>query len=100
MSSDSSQPWLHQHDRGPVLLADLNAGGLVMFIGSGIAIGLAALFIRHGQAMGTGTFHGAFARQMAAAGLSAPQGHDDDASLAAYNAYLQAVSGGGNEAVA
>jgi putative copper resistance protein D len=88
---------------GPSLLADLHAGGLVMFIGSdiamtAIAIGLAVRFIRHGQVAGAGTFRGALARQMATAGLPATHGHDDEASLAAYNAYLQALSGGANEA--
>ncbi len=81
------------------LVADLHLGGYVMLAGSDIAmtavaIGLAVRFIRHGRAAGTGTFRGALARQMAAAGLPAPHGHDNDTSLAAYNAYLQALSGG------
>jgi cytochrome c oxidase assembly factor CtaG len=82
----------------PSLAADLRAGGLVMFIGSDIAmtavaVGLAVLFIRDGRrAAGAGTFRGAFARQTTAAGVPLPRGRDDDVSLAAYNAYLHALS--------
>jgi cytochrome c oxidase assembly factor CtaG len=83
---------------GPGLIADLHAGGLVMFIGSDIAmtavaVGLAAHFVRDGRrAVGARTVRGALARQMAAAGVPLPRGRDDDASLAAYNAYLHALS--------
>lgn len=88
---------------GPSLAGDLHAGGLVMVVGSDIAmtavaIGLAVHFIRdsrrarHGAA-GTRTYCGALARQMAAAGVPVPRGRNGDADVAAYNAYLQALSG-------
>ena len=95
---------------GPSLLTDLRIGGGVMFIGSDIAmtavaIGLAVHFLRaSGQAWdsagGTGTHRaGTLSRQMAAAGVPQPTGRadgHDDAQLAAYNAYLRALSDGGD----
>jgi cytochrome c oxidase assembly factor CtaG len=83
---------------GPGLAADLHAGGLVMFIGSDIAmtavaVGLAVHFVRDGRrAVRARTVRGALGRQMAAAGVPLPRGRDDDASLAAYNAFLHALS--------
>lgn len=86
---------------GPGLAADLHAGGLVMFIGSDIAmtavaVSLAVRFIRDSRArhgaVRTRAYPGALARQMAAAGVPLPRGRGDDASLAAYNAYLHALS--------
>jgi cytochrome c oxidase assembly factor CtaG len=94
---------------GPSLVTDLHAGGFVMLAGSDIAmtavaVGLAVLFLRAGGqardgAGGTSTYRGsALSRQMAAAGMPQPGGRadaNDDTHLAAYNAYLRALSDGG-----
>jgi len=95
---------------GPSLVTDLHTGGYVMLIGSdiamtAIAVGLAVQFLQaSGQARdgagGTGTHRGSsLSRQMAAAGVLRPGGRadgHDDAHLAAYNAYLRALSDGGD----
>jgi cytochrome c oxidase assembly factor CtaG len=67
---------------GPSLVADLHAGGLVMLAGSdiamtAIAVSLAARFLRDSRP------------------ASLPPGRDHHAALAAYNAYLGALSGAG-----
>jgi len=94
---------------GPSLVTDLHTGGYVMLVGSDIAmtvvaVGLAVHFLRaSGQARdgsaGTGAYQGnAVFRQMAAAGVPRPGGRadgSDDAHLAAYNAYLRALSDDG-----
>lgn len=63
---------------GPSLVTDLHIGGSMMLIGSDIAmtivaVGLALHFLRPGDGAGS-----------------------DDAHLAAYNAYLRALSDGGD----
>ncbi len=95
---------------GPALVTDLHLGGYVMLAGSDIAmtavaIGLAVHFLRaSGHAWDgagrAGTYRGrTLPRQMTAAGVPRPGGRaygNDDAHLAAYNAYLRALSDGGD----
>lgn len=92
---------------GPV--TDLHRGGLIMFAGSDIVMTLLALavavaFLHAPRAAGRtgrwaeGIRSRALLRNLAAAGVAAPPARpggrtvDDDAHLAAYNAYLAAVS--------
>jgi cytochrome c oxidase assembly factor CtaG len=96
---------------GPSLVTDLRIGGYVMLIGSDIAmtavaVGLAVHFLRasgpvRDSAGGTGTYRGStLSRQIVAAGVPRPGGPtdgDDDAHLAAYNAYLRVLSDDGDE---
>ena len=93
---------------GPGLLTDLHGGGMVMWIGSDIvmtvlAVAVAAGFVHHPRHSGhvggwlEGIRRAALRREITAAGVLLPGGAsaactvDDDAHLAAYNAYLSAI---------
>ncbi len=91
---------------GPGLVSDLHTGGLIMWLGSDLvmtllAVGLATAFIHDPRLAGSpgrwveGTRRAALRRGIAATGGTQPPGRsvDDDAHLAAYNAYLSALSG-------
>jgi putative copper resistance protein D len=67
---------------GPSLLADLHAGGIIMWVGSDLAMTVLAVSRAVLLAYGPGQA----ARDQAAAG---------DVRLAAYNAYLAALNGRG-----
>jgi putative copper resistance protein D len=89
---------------GPSLLADLHAGGTIMWAGSdlimtvlAVAVAITLVHSAHpsglaGQRVETSR-RAAFRRGLAGAGLAAPAGRalDDDEHLAAYNAYLAAL---------
>ena len=90
---------------GPGLLADLHAGGVIMWAGSDaimtvLALAVAVLLIRdprQASLLGRwaeGTRRTVLLRGMASAGMTMPGGRaiDDDAHLAAYNAYLGTLS--------
>jgi putative copper resistance protein D len=95
---------------GPGLVADLHQGGVVMFAGSDVVMTVLALvvsvrFIRgSGSAASPGRWveglrRAALMRRLTAAGQGVPgtaaagRTIDDDAHLAAYNAYLSALGG-------
>ncbi len=90
---------------GPSLLADLHAGGVVMWAGSdllmtALALGVAVRLIHDPRQAGymgrrvESARRAALLRGMARTGITVPEGHttDDDAHFAAYNAYLSALS--------
>ena len=92
---------------GPSLLADLHAGGVIMWAGSDsimtvLALAVAVLLIRdprQARLLGRwaeGTRRTVLLQGMANAGMTMPGGPtiDDDAHLAAYNAYLGTLSVG------
>lgn len=95
---------------GPSLVADLHVGGLIMFIGSDIVMSVIAYAIAGAFVYGRGHAsvgwvergrRAALLRDLARAGVAAPQREsqrgsaatiDDEAHLAAYNSYLEALS--------
>ena len=90
---------------GPSLVADLHAGGVIMWVGSDsimtvLALAVAVAFVRdprQASLLGRwaeGTRRSVLLRGMASAGITMPGGRaiDDDAHLAAYNAYLGTLS--------
>jgi putative copper resistance protein D len=93
-------------------VADLHRGGMIMFIGSDVVMALLAVVVcvamvhdrRWAGRLGgwiEGQRRADLLRQVTTAGLSLPGGPeggrtiDDDAHLAAYNAYLATLGGGG-----
>ena len=91
-------------------LADLHRGGVIMFIGSdlvmiALALAVSVAFVHDPRAAGRlggwaeGIRRSGLARRLAAAGVAAPPQRpgaavDDDAHLAAYNAYLSRLGAG------
>jgi cytochrome c oxidase assembly factor CtaG len=97
----------------PAPLPDLHLGGAIMFIGSDVvmialALAVSVAFVHDPRTAGRlggwaeGIRRAGLARQLAAAGIAVPAGRagaaiDDDAHLAAYNAYLSTLPGGAGD---
>ena len=95
---------------GPGLVADLNAGGTIMWAGSDaimtvLALAVAVMLVYDPRPAGPlgrwaeGSRRAVLLRGLASAGTAMPAGRviDDDAHLAAYNAYLSTLGRSGRD---